>query len=110
MNCYHYYNSFNELLPYYNSFNELLPYYNSFNELCKRVKLLKLLPNWELIIKSDELLTLNKVMPIFIIPEYEILSIHCYHSLLNVLHGRYQVIILYIWNIINPSIISLYRT
>ena len=49
-----------------------LPYYNSFNELCKRVKLLNLLPNWELIIKSDELVTLNVVIPIFIIPEYEI--------------------------------------
>ena len=35
------------------------------------LKLLNLLPNWELIIKSDELVTLNKVMPIFIIP-YEI--------------------------------------
>ena len=49
-----------------------LPYYNSFNELCKQVKLLNLLPNWELIIKSDELVTLDKVMPIFIVPEYEI--------------------------------------
>ena len=48
------------------------PCYKSFNELCQRTILLKLPDCWNLLIKPGELLNLNKMLPVYCIPEYEI--------------------------------------
>ena len=48
-------------------------YYKSFNRLCQRVVSLKLPSKWNIIIKTDEILIINKVVPEFVIPEYELI-------------------------------------
>ena len=50
-------------------------YYKSFQHLCQRVVLLKLPANWNIIIKTDEILTINKVVPEFVVPEYELIIV-----------------------------------
>ena len=44
-------------------------YYTSFNHSCQRVVLLKLPSNWNIILKTEEILIINKVVPEFVVPE-----------------------------------------
>ena len=48
-------------------------YYKSFQHLCQIIVLLKLPAKWNKIIKTDEILTINKVVPELVVPEFELI-------------------------------------